>query len=253
MPTYPANGLVLHRLNLAENDKILTLYTREHGKLSAVAKGARRVTSRLTGATELFTQSRFLLATGKNLDVVTQGEIASSFPALRTDLELLTRATYFCELLDRTTLERDATASEAIFDLTISALFLLQRATSYPDAIVHAYELRLLSALGYAPVLDRCVRCGEPVERRQVGFSPSLGGVLCNADRYSVDDAVALSADSLSMMQAFLSETPETLLTLTPPRRIAAEIDRALRWFVRVRVERNLKSADFLDQLRAGQ
>jgi len=77
--------------------------------------------------------------------------------------------------------------------------------------------------------------------------------VLCNADRYSVDDAVALSADSLSMMQAFLSETPETLLTLTPPRRIAAEIDRALRWFVRVRVERNLKSADFLDQLRAGQ
>src|SRR5579862_3611183 len=99
MPTYTADSLVLHRLNLGENDRILTLYTREHGKLSAVAKGARRATSRLVGATELFTQARVLLATGRSLDILTQCEIRASFPALRNDLERLARATYLCELL----------------------------------------------------------------------------------------------------------------------------------------------------------
>ncbi len=166
MPVYTATGLVLHRINLGETDKILTLYTRERGKLSAVAKGARRVTSRFSGATELFTVSRLLLATGKSLDIVTQCEIAESFPGLRADLPRLVRATYFCELLDRLTLEHDATASEELFDLTVSALYLLERAEAYPDSIVHSYEMRLMAALGYAPVLDHCVVCGNPLERR---------------------------------------------------------------------------------------
>ncbi|HZP84032.1 MAG TPA: DNA repair protein RecO [Chthonomonadaceae bacterium] len=253
MPVYKATGLVLHRLNLGETDKILTLYTRENGKLSAVAKGARRATSRLSGATELFTLSRLLLATGKSLDIITQCEIQESFPALRDDLALLARATYFCELLDRLTLERDATASEELLDLTVSALYLLQRATTYPDSIVHSYELHLLSALGYAPVLDRCVRCGNPLERRQVGFSPSLGGTLCSADRYRTDDAIPLSPEAVAILQTLLSAEPETLLTLHPAPKIAAEIDKALRWYIRYRVERDLKSADFLDQLRAAK
>src|SRR5262249_41011613 len=157
-PTYPATGLVLRRTNLGETDKILTLYTREHGKLPAVAKGARRATSRMTGATELFTASRLLLATGRNLDIVTQCEIRESFPSLREDLERLARATYFCELLDAFSLERDATTSEEAFDLTLAALSLLQQAAVSLDVIVHAYELRLLALMGYAPVLDHCVK-----------------------------------------------------------------------------------------------
>lgn len=253
MPTYTANGLVLHRHDLGENDRILTLFTREQGKLSAVAKGARRGKSRLSGATELFTYSRFLLGTGKNLDVISQCEIAESFPDLRYNLEHLARATYFCELLDRMTLERDDIASDEMFDLTISALYLLQKAEVYMDGVVHGYELRLLAILGYAPVLDRCVKCGNTLERRQIGFSPSLGGTLCVADRYKSDDAVSLSPDSVETMVSLTQEGPENLLALRPSPKTAAEIDRALRWFVRARIDRDLKSADFLDQLRAGK
>lgn len=253
MPTYPANGLVVHRIDLGENDRILTLFTREHGKVSAVAKGARRAKSRLSGATDLFTHSRFLLGTGRNLDIVSQCEIAHSFPDLRYDLERLARATYFCELLDRLTLERDAIASDELFDLTLSALHLLARAETYLDGIVHAYELHLLAIIGYAPVLDQCVKCGSPLERRQIGFSPSLGGTLCNADRYKADDAVSLSQESVEMMQTLMQEPPETVLGLEPAPKTAAEVARALRWFVRFRADRDLKSADFLDQLRAGK
>jgi DNA repair protein RecO (recombination protein O) len=251
MPTYPANGLVVRRLNLGETDKILTLYTREHGKLSAVAKGARRSTSRLTGATELFTASRLLLATGRSLDIVTQCEIRDSFPGLRADLERLARATYFCELLDALSLERDATTSAEAFDLTLAALSLLQQAAESLDAIVHAYELRLLALMGYAPVLDHCVRCESALDRRQGGFSPSLGGALCAGCRHHADDAVTLGVESLDLLRSLLDLSPAALLTLRPTPRAEAEVSRALRWFVRFRSERPLKSADFLDTLRA--
>jgi DNA repair protein RecO (recombination protein O) len=251
MPVYTTTGLVLHRLNLGETDKILTLYTREHGKLSAVAKGARRAGSRLSGATELFTLSRLQLAIGKTLDIVTQCEIQASFPSLRNDLERLARATYFCELLDRLTVERDAASSDELCDLTVSALHLLEHVQTYLDGVVHAYELHLLAALGYAPVLDRCVRCGSPLERRQVGFSPSAGGTLCSADRYRTDDALPLSPDAVTVLQTLLAAEPDALLTLNPLPKVAAEIDKALRWYIRFRAERDLKSADFLDQLRA--
>lgn len=251
MPAYTATGLVLHRINLGETDKILTLYTREHGKLAAVAKGARRAGSRLSGATELFTDSKFLLATGKSLDIVTQCEIRDSFPTLRNDLERLARATYLCELLDRMTQERDPLQSTELHDLTLAALSLLQRANGYLDGIVHAYELRLLAALGYAPILDRCVRCGEPLERRPIGFSPSLGGTLCAADRYRAEDSLALSSEAVALLPMLQNAEPESLLTLQPSPKAAAEVARSLRWYVRFRAERDLKSADFLDQLRA--
>ena len=253
MPTYAATGLVLHRLNLGETDKILTLYTQEQGKLSAVAKGARRSNSRMSGATELFTLSRFLLGTGKSLEIVTQCEIRESFPALRNDLLSLARATYLCELLDRMTLERDTLASAELLDLTVSALTLLTHPSTYPDAIVHAYELHLLELQGYAPALDSCVRCGNPLDRRPVGFSPSQGGVLCSSDRYRADDAISLTQESLSLLQTLRIAESETLFTLSPSPKSAAEIAKALRWYIRFRTSRDLKSADFLDQLRAGQ
>jgi DNA repair protein RecO (recombination protein O) len=250
MPSYTTTGLVLHRLNTGETDKILTLYTREHGKLSVIAKGARKAGSRLSGATELFTETRFLLASGKSLEIVQQAEIQQSFPGIRTDLEKLARATYLCELLDRLTAESDALQSTDLYDLLLSALYLLQRATTYPDVVVHAYELRLLAMIGYAPALEHCVRCGELLSGRQIGFSPALGGALCNADRYRADDAQALSFDALKLLQLLASTEPEPLLTLQPAPKVAAEVARAMRWYIRYRADRDLKSLNFLDSLR---
>jgi DNA repair protein RecO (recombination protein O) len=251
MPSYNATGLVLHRIDLGENDRILTLFTRERGKLSAVAKGARRPKSRLSGATELFIQARLHLAVGRTLDIVTQCEIEASFGALRTDLQRLIRATYFCELLDRFTGDRDEASSQELFDLTVGALLLLQRAEVYPDSVVHAYELQLLATLGYAPVLDRCVLCGGEAGPRGIGFSAALGGLVCGADRPRGGDAVPLSQESVQLLRTLQTGDPDTILALRPAPRTAAEIARALRWFVRFRTERTLKTADFLDQLRA--
>jgi DNA repair protein RecO (recombination protein O) len=253
MPVYSATGLVLRRTNLAEADRILTLFTAERGKLSAVAKGARRVTSRISGATEPFTLSRFLLATGKTLDIVSQCEIRCAFSGLRQDLQRIARATYVCELLDRFTIEHDDAAAEALLDCAVRALELLERADTELDISLHAFELRMLDIQGYAPALARCARCGNPVAGGKAGFSPSLGGALCAEDRYRADDAFGVTGATLALMVALCSLDDADLAALHPSPREMAETARAMRWYIRYRLDRELKSAEFLDQLRAGQ
>ncbi len=253
MPNYNVLGIVINRRNLSENDKILTLFTREHGKISVVAKGARKPTSKFSGATELFVVFRAMLATGRTLDILTQCEIEQAFSGLRLDIERMTRATYFCELLDRFTYERDEATSAELFDLAYSALLLLQQPSTYEDAIVHAFELHLLAALGYTPVLNHCVKCHVEIDdRRQVGFSPSLGGTLCAEDRYRVQDSVILSPEALQTLHFLMEGETEELLTLAPSPKATAEVARALRWFVRAHTDREIKSLAFLDEMRAG-
>lgn len=251
MPSYNATALVLHRTDLGEHDRILTLFTREKGKVAAIAKSSRQASSRLTGATELFMLARLQLGVGRTFDVVSQCEIQQTFPVLRQDLQRLARATYFCELLDRFTGDRDEESSEELFDLTVGALLLLQCANEYPDGVVHAYELQLLSTLGYAPVLERCVACGAAIGLRGAGFSPALGGIVCPGDRFRANDIVPLAKEATAILLLLQSADTETILALRPSPRTAAEVAKALRWFVRFRAERALKSADFLDQLRA--
>ncbi|HEV2472680.1 MAG TPA: DNA repair protein RecO [Chthonomonadales bacterium] len=251
MPAYSAFALVLKRTNLGETDRILTLLTREHGKLKAVAKGSRRSRSRLSGATELFTAVRMLLATGKSLDIVTQAEITDSFPSLRQDIDRLARATYLCEFLDRFTEERDAAAGQELFDIALRGLHQLSAQGADMDLVVHFCELRMLAALGYLPELQRCVRCGASLTGRSSGFSPSLGGALCGNHRFEAEDAVALSRGAVEVMLALVENDQPDLSPISPGE--SAEIDRALRWYIRYRADRPLRAADFLDQLRAAR
>ncbi|MCC6727992.1 MAG: DNA repair protein RecO [Chthonomonadales bacterium] len=248
MPVYTAAGIVLRRVSLGETDRILTLLTREYGKLGAVAKGSRRAGSRLSGATELFTHSRLLLAVGRSLDIVSQCDIREAFPRLRDDLDLLARATYFCELVDRFVEEREPNAE--VFDLLLSALYLLQRSPASPDAIVHAFELHLLAERGYAPELARCVRCHAAAEPGRLGFSPSLGGVLCPRCRNAARDSIRLEPPAFHLLRALIEAEPAALVTIAPEREPALTVAQCLRCYIRARAERDLRSAEFLDMLR---
>ncbi|MGB9620610.1 MAG: DNA repair protein RecO, partial [Armatimonadota bacterium] len=95
MRTCTVNGIVLRRTDLGEKDRILTVFTRELGKLSAVAKGSRRPGSKLSGASESFACSKMMLASGRNMDVLTQAEVKESFPNIRADMRAVAHAVYF--------------------------------------------------------------------------------------------------------------------------------------------------------------
>src|SRR5262252_7318494 len=100
---YTTDALIIKRMDYGEADRILTLFTPGQGKLRAIAKGARRTTSRLAGHVELFTRSQLQLATGREIAIVTQGEVREPFPHLRGTLWHATTAYYLGELLDKFT------------------------------------------------------------------------------------------------------------------------------------------------------
>lgn len=250
MPLYTVNAIILRRTNFGETDRIATLYTRERGKLSGIAKGARKPVSRLSGPTEVLTYGRYQLATGKNLDVVTQVEVKESFPRIHGDLNRIANATYMAELMDKLVEEHEAYPD--LFDLLLSALYLLERPND-PDKITRMFELQFMKLLGYEPVLDRCARCRLPIPAGKVFFSPSLGGTVCEKCDPLPEDAIQISAEAVVVMQQLLSADAPELEQMEIPREVMDQIARVMRWYIRYRAERELKSLEFLQALRMGQ
>lgn len=247
MALYTANALVLRRINFGETDRIATLYTRERGKIAGIAKGARKPVSRLAASTEVLTYARYQLATGKTLDVITQAEIREPFTRIHGDLNRIAHATYMAELVDKLVEEHEANPN--IFDLLLSALYLLERPND-PEKITRMFELKLMRLLGYEPALDRCLRCGSAVPAEEIYFSPSLGGVVCRDCGPLSEDAIRISRETLDTMRKLLTSAAPEVERLEIPREVMDQIARVMRWYIRYRAERELKSLDFLQTLR---
>ncbi|HLW02820.1 MAG TPA: DNA repair protein RecO [Ktedonobacterales bacterium] len=117
---YTTDALIIKRMDYGEADRILTLFTPGRGKIKAIAKGARRTTSRIAGHVELFTRSQLQLSTGRDLEIITQGESREQFPHLRTELWHATTAYYLAELIDKFTEEHNE--YEDLYTLLIATL-----------------------------------------------------------------------------------------------------------------------------------
>jgi DNA repair protein RecO (recombination protein O) len=188
---YKAQAVVLKRISFGETDRILTLFTLEHGKLSAIAKGARRSVSRIAAATEPLTHSRMLLAMGQNLDVLTQGEVKEAFHDIRCDLTKIAYASYFTEFVIASVEERQP--NPELFHLLLSALYMLQR-TEMPDLVARLFELQALRILGYEPELRQCVRDRAPLTGQSDGTTGQRGDMEAPSGHTEPTDRVREAA-----------------------------------------------------------
>jgi DNA repair protein RecO (recombination protein O) len=239
---YRVSAIVIRQRNLGEADRILTLYTRERGKVSAVAKGVRRSRSKLAGSLQLFSLAEVQLAAGRSLEVATQARSLDSFYNLRRDLTCYAHASYTAELLDALTDE--GLPDEILFDL-LSATIRALDCGADPDTIVRGFELHLLDRLGYGPELDECVSCSAPVRSGAHGFSITQGGVLCLRCIPSLGGA-PLSAAGLRALRDLARLPCEELAGRRLSAPVRKELARLLRAFVDFRLERPLRSAVFL-------
>ncbi|MBI5285259.1 MAG: DNA repair protein RecO [Chloroflexi bacterium] len=244
---YSTPAVVLRQRKLGDADKILTLYTERFGKVDAVVKGVRKTRSRMAGHVEPLTRANFLLAKGKSLDIVTQVETVESFQALRDDLERLSRALYVSELLDKFTEPREE--HHDLYRLLIETLRHLE-ARPELDLPVRYYEMALLDTLGYRPELEECVACRKRLEPVTNYWSPAAGGVVCPACRSDETAARPLSANAVKLLRLLLhgrfSEVAR--VNIEPP--LAAELERAMLEYVRWVLERDVRSAAFIDTVR---
>ncbi|MGN6161553.1 MAG: DNA repair protein RecO [Marmoricola sp.] len=178
MPVYSDEAVVLRTRKLAEADRIITLLTREHGVVRAVAKGVRRTSSKFGARLEPFTHVDLQLYEGRNLDTITQAVTKAPYgAAIGSDYERYTAASVMLETAERLVVEERQPALQQYL-LLVGALRAMAGVEHKPGDILASFLLRSLAVAGYAPSFDGCARCG--VVGPHTAFHPAAGGVLCN-------------------------------------------------------------------------
>jgi DNA repair protein RecO (recombination protein O) len=243
---YKTQAIVLRQRKLGEADKIVTLYCSHMGRLDAVAKGVRRTKSRLAGHLEPLTLGTYLIAEGRNLDIVTQAETVEGYPALRGDLERLGRGIYCAELIDRLTPERSE--GNPIFRLLQETLAILDTEESI-DLAVRRFELKLLEQLGYRPSLETCAVCDCRLEPIDNFWSAEAGGAVCPACADDTLRLLPLSLNALKVLRLLnrAGFADAARVRLSPG--LYAEVEACLHIQVEYVLEREVRSARFLDSL----
>ena len=247
---YTTAAIVLSRFDLGEADRVLTVITPNAGKLKVIAKGIRRPTSRIGGSLEPFAELTVALARGRTFDVVTQVSVEHAWLNLRDSLEAAATAWYLAELADRSLEERHA--AEPLYALLRRAYELLDVAMA-PGRVARWYEMHLLDELGMRPEVDRCVECDRMLDSdERFRWVPPLGGVVCERCPGPPHDRSGLSLEALKVLKAYQRLDIEAIAALRFGGRAEAEVETALRDFVRGALEREARSLAFLDEVRVG-
>ena len=176
-------AIVLRARVYGESDKIVTFLTRDWGKITGIAKGAKRSQRRFVNVLESFThvQLRFRPIRADELAFIFGCDLLRSFRAPSRDLQRYGFASYLTELIDVMVAGRES--GPELYELLLQGLTVLEEQQELPSLFISAFELLLLMHTGYAPNIDGCQRCGLsvalPTAEPLVMFSPSLGGLLC--------------------------------------------------------------------------
>jgi DNA repair protein RecO (recombination protein O) len=242
MPSYRAEAIVLRTHKLGEADRIITLLTRERGKIRAVAKGVRRTKSKFGARLEPFSRVDLLVFEGKSLDIITQAESLNAYGQdLALDYSLWTAGQTMLETADRLTSEESISA-ESQYLLLIGALRTLVSGEHASSLVLDAYLLRSLSMAGYSPTLNACVICG--VAGTQPFFHVSTGGALCVEHR--VPGSVAPRPESFELMQALMSGDWEAADAAAG--KDGNEVSGIVAAYVQWHLERGLRSLPLVDR-----
>ena len=243
MPTFQTTAVTLLRRPLGEADLLAVLLAREEGKLRVVARATRKPQSKLAPLVQPFVVARVQIAIGKNLNVLTQGEVLEANRPLREDIRRFAYCSYMAEVADRA-IQPDQPAPR-FYDLLTSCF----RAAARQDDVQRVamyFELHAMRLLGFEPAVERCAACGAELRAGQALWEPAAGGSICRSCVARFPEATPLSADaSLALARLFVcrpSQLPHC--PLTPAAR--SELRSALRRFVLYHMECTLNTLDFI-------
>lgn len=239
-------GMVLSAVQVGDYDRRLVILTKERGKLSAFARGARRTGNTLTAACQPFTYGTFTLFSGRDAFRIQSVEIQNYFDEIKTDLDGITYGTYFCELADYFTHE-NLDAKEQLKLLYITMRALVKRQVAY-SLIRRIYEIRILALDGEEMQVFSCVKCGNP--GTGYVFRARQGGLVCiDHCQPDYDIGELLHPSTVYSLQFILSSPLERLYSFQISQEVQTELDDICNAFLEEYVDRQFKSSEFLDSL----
>lgn len=237
-------GIVIRRTDYGETHKIITIYTRELGKIGAIARGASKPNSRLASVTQLFCYGYFLVSTSTGLGSLQQGEMIDSMRFIREDLYATAYASYIIELLDRSV--EDKKPNPFLFEFTYQTLHYINEEYD-PEVLTFIYEMKMLPVNGIYPILNQCAVCGKT--EGEFSFSLREAGFICHRcvdkDRYHMK----ISPATVKLLRIFyyfdLSRLGKISVKLETKKEIRQVIDAYYDEYSGI----HLKSKKFIKQL----
>ncbi len=246
---YQTEAIIIKKTKLGEADRILTLYTPGMGKIQAVAKGVRRPRSKLAGHLELLTHSLVSLARGRNLDTIIGSQTISSFLPLKSDLQLASYALYTIELVNQFTAEH--IENHPLFGLLLETMQqLCQPGDS--ELVLRYFELHLLNEVGYRPQLQQCVTCRQTLRPVINFFCSGAGGMLCPDCCQHQPLTYSLSVNAQKVLQLLQNSEYISIKQLRLNPDLSHELESVMRIYLKYLLEREIKSAVWLDTLKKG-
>ncbi len=239
---------MLRHADWGEADRLLWLFTRELGKIQAVAKGVRKPRSRKAGHLEPFTRVELLLAQGRDLPIVTQAEARDVYQVLREDLVRVGYAAYIIELLDRFTYEEGENAG--LYRLLCETLSRINnaKATAFP---VRYYEVRLLDLVGFRPQLLSCLVCGGVIKAEDQFFSFEKGGIICPKCGLKEASVRQISLPALRILRHFQRSNYAQAQQVALSSAVDHELETLMGNYLTYLLERGLNTPEFLRQVRS--
>jgi DNA repair protein RecO (recombination protein O) len=239
VPLYSDEAVVLRTRKLAEADRIITLLTRQHGIVRAVAKGVRRTSSKFGSRLEPFTHVDLQLAEGRNLDTITQAVTRAPYGAtISADYDRYTAGSVMLETAERLVAEeREPSVQQYL--LLVGGLRTMAEGERRAGDVLVSFLLRSLAVAGYAPSFSACARCG--LEGPHGAFHPAAGGVLCS--RCRMPGAARPAPETLVLLGALLAGDWPVVEQAGPRHRKEARglVTAYLNWHL----ERGLRSLPY--------
>jgi DNA repair protein RecO (recombination protein O) len=230
---------------IGDYDKRLTILTKERGKITAFAKGARKQNSALLACSQPFTFGEFMLYEGRTSYNVQSVNIKNYFGELRNDIKMVYYGLYFCEFVDYMTHEGNSEVD--IMKLLYQSLRALLNINIGIELVRYVFELKLIALSGEAPQVFECVKCG--VKEGYYRFSVKLGGVLCEGCRRAAQDSVRISTSAIYTLQYILSSNVEKLYSFTVTPEVLRELKSVIDEYRKEYVNHDFKSLELLQIL----
>jgi len=239
-------GIVLKSIDYGESNKILTIFSREKGKFGAVARGAKKPTSRLASVSQPFTYAYFLCQIGSSLATIQQGENIDTFKTIKEDLFLTAYASYVVELLDKGVDEKSA--NPYLFELLYETLRHFSEGYD-PKIIKNIFEVKMLGVLGFRPVVTECVSCHD-VDGPFV-FSVSEGGILCSNCSVRDPHHLKVSPNTIKLLKLFFYIDIKRIGNINVKDITKKELDQCIQSYYDAYSGIYLKTKKFLDSMES--
>ncbi|MFA9558770.1 DNA repair protein RecO [Evansella sp. AB-rgal1] len=241
---HKVEGVVIRTNDYGETNKIITIFTRENGKVALMARGAKRPKSRFASSAQIFIYSIFVYQRTSGIGTLNSADVIDSFRDVRNDLKLTAHAAYIVELVDK--LSDDNERNPYLFELLYQTLLFLNEELD-PDILTRIFETKMLEVAGVKPSLERCSLCGSPME--PFVFSMKHSGVLCSRCKFEDPHHLSVQPNVIKLIRLFQQLDIKRLGNINVKHETKVQLKSILSHYYDEFVGVRLKSKRFLDQV----